>query len=97
MNSFGYIRKIRACKTELEAKEVLDSLVRKHLIANKEAVTEVPSSAGLSDPAILNNTIETLIYGISNISIENGGASLRVCHGETMSELRAFVSKTLNG
>ena len=70
----------------------------KPLTAKKDAVAESPAcNNGLSDPAILHNTVETLIYGLSNISTDEGGAALAVCNSTTMDKFREFISKILKG
>lgn len=54
-------------------------------------------SDGLNDPDIAENIAATITYGINNICVEKAGMQLPIFAPKVMTEIRAFIVKTLRG
>lgn len=65
------------------------------LTIDSDSGAEVACCDGLNDPTILMNTVESLIYGIHNICIEEGHEGLLIFNCEQMNKIRGYIAKTL--
>jgi hypothetical protein len=63
------VRKIRRLENETAAMVVLEDALKKHLIANKKPVAEVPCGDGLDGPMIKLDEVIELIKGYCVLNI----------------------------